>query len=211
MHSHNSLMPINSQMHRLPQVYKLNTYELQRRAGEMKEYELDIEVPEKIGVELIYVPVGEIIEVDARLESVTEGILLSAQVFATAKGECTRCLDPIEIPIEKRIQELYRYEVKVDHGGKKRKEAAAEAAQDEMDFDGELIMDGDIMDLEPPIRDAIVLSLPINPLCQESCAGLCPDCGGKWAELPKDHVHEVLDARWAQLADISLEGPDFKN
>jgi len=194
-------------MHRLPQVYKLNTYELQRRAGEMREYELDIEVPEKVGVELIYVPVGEIIEVDARLESVTEGILLSAQVFATAKGECTRCLDPLEIPIEKWIQELYRYEIKVDHGGKKRKSDA----EDELDIDGELSMDGDIMDLEPPIRDAIVLALPINPLCKESCAGLCPECGGKWAELPTDHVHEVMDARWGGLADISLDGLDFKN
>lgn len=194
-------------MHRLPQVYKLNTYELQRRAGEMKEYELDIEVPEKVGVELIYVPVGAIIEVDARLESVTEGILLSAQVFATAKGECTRCLDPLEIPIEKWIQELYRYEIKVDHGGKKRKSDA----EDELDIDGELSMDGDIMDLEPPIRDAIVLSLPINPLCKESCAGLCPACGGKWAELPTDHLHEVIDARWSGLAGISLDGLDFKN
>ena len=207
MHSHSSLTPINLQMHRLPQVYKLNTYELQRRAGEMKEYELDIEVPEKVGVELIYVPVGEIIEVDARLESVTEGILLSAQVFATAKGECTRCLDPLEIPIEKWIQELYRYEIKVDHGGKKRKSDA----EDGVDIDGELSMDGDIMDLEPPIRDAIVLALPINPLCKESCAGLCPACGGKWAELPTDHVHEVMDARWGGLAGISLVGPDFKN
>ena len=197
-------------MHHLSQVYKLNTYELQRRAGEMKEYELDIEVPEKVGVELISVPCGEIIEVDARLESVTEGILISANIFATAKGECTRCLDPIEIPIEKKIQELYRYKVKVDYGGKKRKESA-EAEQRDLEIDGELMMDGDVMDLERPIRDAIVLSLPINPLCSELCAGLCPDCGGKWADLPDDHSHEVIDARWAGLDGIVLDEPDFKN
>ena len=80
-------------MKKSPEVYKLNTYELPRRAGEMKEYELDIEIPEKVGVELIAVPAGDVIEVDARCESVTEGILLSAQIFATAKGECGRCLD----------------------------------------------------------------------------------------------------------------------
>ena len=97
-------------MARIPEVYKLNTYELPRRAGEMKEYELDIEVPEKVGVELISVPVGGVIEVDARLESVTEGVLLSAEIFAVAKGECGRCLDPVEIVIEKRVQELYLYE-----------------------------------------------------------------------------------------------------
>ena len=197
-------------MHRLPQVYKLNTYELARRAGEMKEYELDIEVLEKVGVELISVPIGEIIEVDARLESVTEGILLSAKIFATAKGECTRCLDPVEISIEKKIQELYRYEARADYGGKRRKEPV-EAAEKDLEVDDELIMDGDVMDLERPIRDAIVLSLPINPLCDEACAGLCPDCGGKWAELADDHIHAVIDARWAGLEGISLGEPDFKN
>ena len=197
-------------MHRLSQVYKLNTYELARRAGEMKEYEIDIEVFEKVGVELISVPVGEIIEVDARLESVTEGILLSANIFATAKGECTRCLDPVEIWVEKKIQELYRYEARADHGGKRRKESA-EAPEKDLEIDDELIMDGDVMDLERPIRDAIVLSLPINPLCDEACAGLCPDCGGKWAELAEDHIHEVIDARWAGLEGITLDAPDFKN
>ena len=89
------------------EVYKLNTFELPRRTGEMKEYELDIQTPEKVGNALIAVPVGDLIEVDARLESVTEGILLSANIFAIAKGECGRCLDPIEISIERKIQELY--------------------------------------------------------------------------------------------------------
>ena len=66
-------------------------------------------------------------------------------------------------------------------------------------------MDGNVMDLEPPIRDAVVLYLPINPLCSEECLGLCPDCGQKWADLPEDHQHEAIDARWAGLA-----GLDFK-
>ena len=73
-------------MNKAPDSFKLNTYELPRRAGEMKEYELDIIVKEKFGVELISVPAGEVIEVDARLESVTEGILLSADVYAVAQG-----------------------------------------------------------------------------------------------------------------------------
>ena len=190
-------------MSKLPEVYKLNTYELPRRAGEMKEYELDIEVPEKVGVELISVPVGGVIEVDARLESVTEGVLLSAEIFAVAKGECGRCLDPVEIVIEKRVQELYLYEKKVE-----RKKRAV--IVDDFEIDDELLMDGDIMDLETPIRDAIVLSLPGNPLCSDDCQGLCHECGGKWAELPQDHAHEVIDARWAGLAALNIDGPDFK-
>lgn len=191
-------------MPKLPEVYKLNTFELPRRAGEMREYELDIEVPEKVGVVLIAVPAGDVIEVDARLESVTEGVLLSAEIFAVAKGECGRCLDPIELVVEKRIQELYLYEKKVE-----RKKGAK--VEDDLEIEDELLMDGDVMDLESPIRDAIVLSLPSNPLCSDECAGLCPDCGGKWAELPQNHAHEVIDARWAGLSGLSIDEPDFKN
>ena len=78
-------------------IYHLNTHEVPRRAGEMKEYQLDLVVPQSVGVPLIAVPLGDIIEVDARLEAVTEGILLSAEIFAIAKGECIRCLDPVEV------------------------------------------------------------------------------------------------------------------
>ena len=191
-------------MRKLPEVYKLNTYELPRRAGEMKEYELNIEIPEKVGVEMISVPAGDVIEVDARLESVTEGVLLSAQIFATAKGECGRCLDPVEIIIEKRTQELYLYEKKLER--KKR-----QAPEGELEIEEELVMEGDVMDLESPIRDLIVLALPSTPLCSEDCQGLCPECGAKWSELPATHAHEQIDARWASLAGLSIDEPDFKN
>lgn len=186
--------------------FKLNTYELPRRAGEMKEYQLDIPVKEDFGVPLISVPAGDFIEVDARLESVTEGVLLSAQVYAVAKGECIRCLDPVELVIQRKIQELYNYEP-TNERGKKRKH---EDEVIDLDAEDELTMDGNIMDLEVPIRDAVVLSLPINPLCSDECLGLCPECGGKWAELPADHAHDVIDARWASLGSLSLEDPDFK-
>ena len=96
-------------MPRPSEIYKFNTYELPRRAGEMKEYELDLVLQEPVGIPLIGVPTGATIEVDMRLESVTEGVLVSAQIFATAIGECTRCLDPIEVDIDRSIQELYRY------------------------------------------------------------------------------------------------------
>ena len=190
--------------------FQLNTYELPRRAGEMKEYVLDIPVKEKFGVDLIAVPAGEFIEVDARLESVTEGILLSADVYAVAKGECIRCLDPVEIVIDRKIQELYNYEPTNERGKKKRKSSTEDLTSDDLDIADEFMMDGDILDLETPIRDAIVLSLPTNPLCSQECLGLCPECGGKWAELPEEHAHEVIDARWASLEGLTLEDPDFK-
>jgi uncharacterized protein len=197
-------------MSKAPDSFKLNTYELPRRAGEMREYELDIVVKEKFGVELISVPAGEVIEIDARLESVTEGVLLSADVYAVAQGECIRCLDPVEIVIERKIQELYSYEPTNERGKKKRKSSTEDLTSEDLDVADEFMMDGDILDLETPVRDAIVLSLPSNPLCSQDCLGLCPECGGKWADLPEDHAHEVIDARWASLGGLTLEDPDFK-
>jgi uncharacterized protein len=195
-------------MNRASQVFQFNTHELPRRAGEMKEYQLDLEILEAVGVPLVAVPAGDVIEVDMRLESVAEGILLSADIYAIAKGECIRCLDPVEITVERKIQELYRYESTNDKGGKRKKHSLRADTSDEIDLDAvdELWLDGNEMNLEIPIRDAVVLDLPVNPLCSEGCLGLCPDCGEKWEKLPEDHAHEVIDARWAGLA-----GLDFKN
>ena len=195
-------------MNRASQVFQFNTHELPRRAGEMKEYQLDLEILEPVGVPLVAVPAGDVIEVDMRLESVAEGILLSADLYAIAKGECIRCLDPVEITVERKIQELYRYEPTNDKGGKRKKHSSRTDTSDEIDLDAvdELWLDGNEMNLEIPIRDAVVLDLPVNPLCSDECLGLCPDCGEKWEKLPEDHAHEVIDARWAGLA-----GLDFKN
>ena len=195
-------------MNRASQVFQFNTHELPRRAGEMKEYQLDLEILEPVGVPLVAVPAGDVIEVDMRLESVAEGILLSADLYAIAKGECIRCLDPVEITVERKIQELYRYEPTNDKGGKRKKHSSRTDTSDEIDLDAvdELWLDGNEMNLEIPIRDAVVLDLPVNPLCSDECLGLCPDCGEKWEKLPEGHAHEVIDARWAGLA-----GLDFKN
>jgi len=185
----------------------LNTHDLPRRAGEMKEYELDIEAPERIGVPLIGIPEGDIIEADVRLESVTEGVLLSAEIYAVALGECIRCLDPVEQVIDRKIQELYRYEPTNEKGRKKRREDE----DVDLDAEDELQMEGDQMNLEMPIIDAIILALSVNPLCDEECMGLCPDCGEKWESLPDDHRHEVVDARWSGLASLLEKPADFGN
>jgi uncharacterized protein len=182
--------------------FLLNTHELPRRAGEMKEYELDIAAPFRVGVPLMGVPEGDIIEVDVRCESVTEGILVTADIFAVATGECIRCLDPVELELDRKMQELYRYEPTDDRGKKSRKRD-----EDEVDLEEEevLYVEGEQVNLEAPVLDAIILSLPVNPLCDEDCLGLCPDCGEKWESLPEDHLHDVVDARWAGLQELNKD------
>lgn len=182
--------------------FLLNTHELPRRAGEMKEYQLDIDAPFRVGVPLIAVPEGDLIELDVRCESVTEGILVTADIYAVAIGECIRCLDPVEQVVDRKIQELYRYEPTDDRGKKSRKK---DEEIDDLDEDEVLFVEGEQVNLEVPILDAIILSLPVNPLCDEECLGLCPDCGEKWESLPEDHSHGVVDPRWAGLSGLALE------
>ena len=101
-------------------IYIFNTHDLPHRAGEMREYQLDLKILEPVGVELLSVKPGEIIEVDLRLQSVGEGVLVTARVVATATGECTRCLKPITWPIDEDFTELFYYQV---HGNRQPKKS----------------------------------------------------------------------------------------
>lgn len=177
--------------------FRFNTHELPRRAGEMKEYHLTIDLDEAIGIDVISVPKGAM-EIDLRLESVSEGVLVTGEFAAIAHGECIRCLEPIELKLEKNFQELYAYKT-VKNGKDSNKDFNKEEEEDDTE---QLLMDGDYINLEAPVRDAIVLSLPINPLCDEDCEGLCPDCGQNWSDLPEDHAHEQIDARWSGLKGL---------
>jgi uncharacterized protein len=158
-------------------------YDLLHRPGEMRERTLSVTVPDDLGTEIIAVKAGSVLTVELRLESLHDGILVSADVRGAASGECVRCLIDVEQPVEVEIQELFAY------------------SEDEA-FD--YAVQVDTIDLEPVIRDAVVLSLPFQPVCQEDCLGLCPECGVRLLDNP-GHEHEApVDPRWAALA--GLEG-----
>jgi len=152
------------------------------KAGAMREFKLDIVVPEDLGDDFIKVPGGVDLDLDLRLESVHEGILATGEVFADAVGECSRCLDPLTVPVEVDFQELFAYS---------------------LTNEDEFVVTDEQIDLEQVIRDAVVLSLPFKPVCRKNCLGLCPDCGLKIAENPH-HVHETaVDSRWTALQSFT--------
>jgi uncharacterized protein len=155
----------------------------------MRAIQRAVPAPADLGLELIGVPEGADLELDLRLESVTEGVLVSGTVTGPVVGECGRCLRPISESLVVSIQELYAYE-----------NSATDETTDE-DEVGRL--QGDLLDLEPALRDGVVLALPNNPLCREECPGLCPECGVPWDELPADHSHQLLDPRWAGLSTLT--------
>lgn len=178
-----------------PSLFKVSCIDLPRRAGEMREFELSFSNHEPIGIPLLAVPNGGAIDVELRLESVAQGVLATATVSAEAVGECTRCLDPVTFFVEEEFQELYHYEI--DSRLKRKPFETSEILVE--DEDELLEMEGDFIDLEGPIRDALILNLPINPLCSEDCQGLCAGCGVKWTHLPDEHEHTQTDIRWSGL------------
>jgi uncharacterized protein len=169
----------------------LDTRDLPRRPGSMRVVERTVSAPEDLGLELIGVPQGEPVRLDLRLESVSEGVLVSGTITAPIVGECGRCLRPIRDTLVVNLQELYAYEHSVTDETTEEDEVGR--------------MQGDLIDLEPALRDAVVLALPNHPLCREDCPGLCPGCGVHWDELPVGHAHEQVDPRWSALT--KLAGP----
>lgn len=161
--------------------FTIGVHDLMHRPGEHREKELDIVLPERLGEGLVAVQAGEKLHLDLRLESLGDGILVSAEVDALATGECGRCLEPVELELEVEFQELFAYSL------------------DEA-FDYEV--HDDHVDLEPLIRDAVVLALPFQPVCRPDCAGLDPETGEHLAE-PLDGPAPELDPRWAALRDLT--------
>ena len=160
-----------------------DTHELIRRAGTMREVSRVADAPADLGIDVIGVPAASPITLDLRFESVVEGVLVTGRAEAELRGECVRCLDTIEDEITIDVQELFLY-----------------AGKDEDHKDASRIED-DLIDLEPVLRDAVVLDLPFAPLCRPDCAGLCPECGVNLNADP-DHNHgEAIDPRWGGLAE----------
>ena len=182
--------------------FLFNTHDLPRRAGEMREYSLNITEHEPLGYDLVSIRKNEPISITLRIESVSEGVLASGEVESLAEAECGRCLEAIEYEIDERFTELFLYEPENKRGKKPDKKSAKN--EDDLDDEVEVrYMDGNEIDLDGPIRDVIILNLPQNPLCKPDCKGLCPDCGEKLENLPPDHAHEKVDARWAALGDLA--------
>jgi uncharacterized protein len=170
----------------------LNLHELPRRSGEYKDYKLDLTLTEPMGVAMIAVQSGRALDISLTATSVDEGVLIRGQILATAEGQCSRCLDLVTEEINQSFDELFEYESK-----------AAKLSKDDLDTDEILMVKDDCVDIETPVRDAIVLALEVNPLCSLDCLGLCPGCGERFENLPADHGHDAIDPRWSALSDLA--------
>jgi uncharacterized protein len=164
-----------------------DTRALGRQAGAAREETRTIPAPDSLRVELAGVPAGVDMEVTLLLEAVHEGVLVTGTVTAPVTGECARCLEPMTSSVETSFRELYHYE-----------------PSPEEDDEDMLLLDGDLLDVEPVLRDAVVLALPLSPLCSDDCTGLCAQCGVRLADAGPGHQHDdAVLPEWETLRQLN--------
>ena len=125
--------------------------------------------------------------VDVLLEWVSDGLLATGTVEGAWEGPCRRCLQPVQGTLKADVQELFEANPR----------------------EGETYRLGhDFIDLEPLAREALVLDLPLAPLCREDCRGLCPTCGADLNLGDCDCPPAEVDPRWAALDVLRLSADD---
>jgi len=137
------------------------------------------------------VPPDAEVHVDVVLTAVDGGLEVAGTVRGDWAGECRRCLRPVGGELVTDVRELYR----------PRTEGEADDDDEET-----YPLGGDHLDLAPLARDALLLSLPLAPLCRDDCAGLCPVCGADLAEATCSCATADVDPRWAALDGLASRG-----
>jgi len=180
--------------------------QLGRQAGSALTQARTVPAPDDLRLELIEVPAGADVALEVRFEAVSEGVLATGTAIASLAGECARCLTPLTSSVTVGFQELYLY---AEGRHDKHEKYDKHDEQEEQDDEGLYHLDGDLLDLEPAFRDAVVLALPMSPLCREDCPGLCAECGVPLADAGPGHRHDAaVDPRWAALQQLSEQGDD---
>src|SRR5262249_4119524 len=155
----------------------VNVADLIRRPASRKSVRLTVP-SEGFKVVDSSVPPGAPIDIDLELESLTDGVVLTGQISAPWEASCRRCLGPAHGRLDVTVRELY---------------------QAHPDSEEAFTIDGDVLALEPLVREAVLLELPLAPLCRPDSAGLCPECGADRNEVDCGHRPNTRDPRWSAL------------
>lgn len=160
-------------------VFRLRHLGVYEKPGTWASIDETVPAPADLKIEVIGVPEGSDVRLDLQLESVVEGIYVSGTVHTVAKGEDIRSLEPLELPLDVDISELFPYKGEGD--------------------DEELyVLDGDRLDFEPALRDAIVMALPFRPTKHEDGTTYSYTLGEDLDET----APETADSRWSALTDF---------
>ncbi len=156
--------------------------DLLRRPGAQRAVSTDARLDD-LALGAVSVPTSEPIHLELTLERIPEGIVVRGTADVWWAAECSRCLRPLRGHLRLGIDELY----------------------EPNPIDGETYrLEGDAIDLEQAVRDAVVLELPVAPRCRTDCAGLCPVCGVDRNDVTCECVEAEDDPRWAALRSLEL-------
>jgi uncharacterized protein len=166
--------------------------ELLQQPGAHKHVVLRAVLPD-LATPVASVPPERPVTVDAELESVVEGLLVTGKLRATVRLRCVRCLREFDHELEVDIRELFT--------GSGSRSASLHPREDE--DEGYAVLADDRLPLDTMVRDALVLAFPSFPLCRPDCAGLCPQCGADRNTTDCGHDGSgATDPRWAALAGL---------
>ena len=172
----------------------LSLARLPRALGSTLHQDLVWVTPDDLGTPSMSAVPGVPLDVSVDFTSVEDGVLVQLATSVDLVGECVRCLDEV-----REHHDVSSAEVYFEPG------APALTPTDDEDEEVEdlfVIGERDTIDIETQLRDAIITLVDPLPLCSSDCAGLCDVCGDKWADLPADHEHFVVDPRLASLASL---------
>lgn len=187
--------------------WAISVAQVASRAGQSKPIDADFPAPAGIGDDVVGIKEGAPVHVSGAFDSIVDGLVFTGRVSAPFASECTRCLKPINKDWTANITAFFPYETEKRDAGSHRgkaEEVDIVAGEDESEDSYPLLAHGAWADIEDLIRDSLVESLPLQPLCKPDCKGLCSQCGVDLNEQP-DHHHDIADIRFAGLADLKAK------
>ena len=139
------------------------------------------------------------VEGQVKVTTLRDNVLVQGDVTAEVSLECSRCLELFDLPVEATLEEQFQPTIDVYSEAPVRRD---EHEQNDQAFD---IDANHMMDLTEPVRQALLVALPMKPLCREDCKGICPQCGANLNESDCGHTEESVDDRWSGLRALQLE------
>ncbi|MGQ0670711.1 MAG: YceD family protein [Actinomycetota bacterium] len=153
--------------------------------GSVRTVRIDESV-EGLHMELADVPEDSPVTGELLLESLVEGILVSGRLSGPMRMRCARCVTEFDREFEVEVSERF--------------------ARDPDPEGDDYALDPDaLLDPEPMVRDAVLLSMPFAPLCRPECEGLCERCGGDRNLGECTCLEPPADPRWAGLERLMSE------
>ncbi|HEY0071398.1 MAG TPA: DUF177 domain-containing protein [Chloroflexia bacterium] len=136
---------------------------------------------------------------DVKVTRLADSLLVQGDIEAGVLLECSRCLEKFTRPVDARLEEQFLPTIDVETGAPVRRE---EFEENDLAFE---IDPNHLMDLTEPVRQALLVALPMKPLCREDCKGICLQCGANLNETACGHGDEPADNRWTGLRELRIE------